>query len=148
MKYHRFHKHESRKVLYNLFSSHKLNVVYYLLKIFNIKIYNLDDNSKIICNYNLNNSNLILTEARAETSKHGADRPHIGADWPHLWAVWALLCCAQSWFDCVPNYAIFSDWIFISWLRCASPTLIFLYTFLCNMWRQTYTKIENGVDKR
>ena len=47
MKYYKFHNHDSRKVLYNLFSSHRLNGVYYFLKICNIKIYDADDNSKM-----------------------------------------------------------------------------------------------------
>jgi len=45
MKYYKFHNHDSGKVLYNLFSGDRLNVVYYFLKIINIKIYG--SNSKM-----------------------------------------------------------------------------------------------------
>ena len=48
-----------------------------------------------------------MTEARAEMSEQGTGRPHLGAGRPHIWVVWALLCCARSWFVCIPNYATF-----------------------------------------
>ena len=38
----------------------------------------------------------------------------------------------------LPEFCDLHDWISSLLSRCVSPTLVFLYTFMHNMWRQTH----------
>jgi len=78
-----------------------------------------------ICNYTINNSNLTVTEAKAEMSDQGTT---IGKCGPRFAMRGLGLIVFQI--------TLFFDRIFVSWLWCASPTLVFLYAFMRNMWRQ------------
>ena len=66
---------------------------------------------------------------------------HVGGRAAHSWARFGPTLASVSFGPLFFGFHYFRDRISFLLSRCVSPTLVFLYTFMHNMWRQnTYPK--------